>query len=269
MSKTIAIAGMGWLGQPLASHLSVLGFQVRGSVTNLKKAITFKKQGLDVHQIVISEGGVQGGISKFLDDVDCLVVMIPPGLRRNTGSDFVLKMTHLLREIVAAGVKKVVLVSSISVYGNLQGTVNEKDIPKPEGESGRQLYQVEQLFFNTEELQTTIVRFGGLFGGSRQPVRYLSGRTGLRGGNAPVNLIHRNDCIGILSEIIKQDAFGHIFNAVVPHHPTKSIYYQQRAKTLNLEPPQFLSEAEDVFKTVNSTQLDAILNYAFKVDTLY
>ena len=44
MSKTIAIAGMGWLGQPLAQKLKSLGFKVKGSVTQLEKAISLKKK---------------------------------------------------------------------------------------------------------------------------------------------------------------------------------------------------------------------------------
>ena len=78
MSKTIAIAGMGWLGQPLAQKLKSLGFKVKGSVTQLDKAISLKKNGFEVYPITISEDGVFGIIQEFLDEVDDLVVMIPP-----------------------------------------------------------------------------------------------------------------------------------------------------------------------------------------------
>ncbi len=265
MKKVVAIAGMGWLGLPLAQRLQTLGYTVKGSVTTKPKAETLRASGFHTLVVEISENGVSGDIDLLLAEADFLVIMIPPGLRKYTGADYVLKMSHFLAEIQRAAVHNVILVSSTSVYGDAQERVTEKDIPKPETEAGRQLLQVEQLFFTSEQITTTIVRFGGLFGGSRQPVRYLAGRTNLSNGDAPVNLIHREDCIGILTEIIKQEAFGHIFNAVIPEHPSKREYYMQTAMTLNLEPPSYSEEnSEELFKEVHSNNLDRVLNYSFK-----
>lgn len=265
MKKTVAIAGMGWLGLPLAQKLQTLGYDVKGSVTSRKKAKTLQNNGYHTLVVEISENGVSGDIELLLANTDFLVIMIPPGLRKYTGADYVLKMSHFLAEIQRSTVQKVILVSSTSVYGDDQEKVTEQDLPRPETEAGRQLLQVEQLFFTSEHLKTTIVRFGGLFGGSRQPVRYLAGRSNLSNGDAPVNLIHRVDCIGILSEIIKQDAFGHIFNAVMPQHPTKRKYYVASAKELNLAPPTYSEESsEEHFKEVNSQNISRILNYSFK-----
>lgn len=84
-------------------------------------------------------------------------------------------------------------------------------------------------------------------------------------GDAPVNLIHRDDCINILVNIIKQDAFGTVFNAVNPYHPKKSEYYIQKAKELSLEPPTFAeSNVDEKFKQVDSENLKKVLDYAFK-----
>jgi len=266
MNKTIAIAGMGWLGLPLAQHLKSLGFQVKGSVTQLEKATTLQKSGFDVYAVTISETGVQGSVQGFLKNVSDLVIMIPPGLRRNTGSDYVLKMTHFLEEIERAAIPNCIFVSSTSVYGDSQGTVTEKDLPQPENEAGRQLFQVEQLFF-TASCSTSIIRFGGLYGGNRQPARYLAGRENLSGGSAPVNLIHRRDCISIISEIIKTQSYGHIFNAVHPQHPPKREYYAQKSVELGLQPPQYsVTDTSEKFKKVDSQNLNDILRYSFVND---
>ncbi len=263
MSKTIAIAGMGWLGLPLAHRLKILGYTVKGSVTSKEKAADLKKNGLNAFPIMISEDGVSGQTKEFLEGVKDIIVMIPPGLRRNTGSDYVLKMSHFLSEIEACNVENIVFVSSTAVYGDAQGKVTEKELPKPENEAGRQLLQVEQLFF-TSRCNTSIVRFGGLYGGSRQPARYLAGRENLSNGNAPVNLIHRDDCISILVEIVKQQAYGHIFNAVHPSHPSKSSYYIQKAKDLGLDPPTYMkNEPAASFKQVDSVHLKQHLNFSF------
>lgn len=266
MIKTIGIAGLGWLGKPLANRLLTLGYQVKGTVTSREKAITLQTKGFNAFAVEINETGVKGEVQGFLKHLDTLIVMIPPGLRRNTGADYVLKMTHFLGELETAKIPHCIFISSTSVYGDAQGTVTETDLPVPENEAGRQLKQVEQLFF-TSASKTSIVRFGGLIGGSRQPVKYLAGRTNLSGGTAPVNLIHREDCIGLLVAIIKQEAYGHIFNGVHPNHPTKERYYTKKAKELDLEPPQF-DEAivGEIFKQVDSINLERVLGFEFKVE---
>ena len=265
MNKKIAIAGLGWLGQPLAYRLASLGYTVKGSVTTIEKATLLHKNGFEAYPVEISESGIEGEIKALLKNVDCLLIMIPPGLRKNTGADYVLKMAHLLEAINESKVSKIILISSTSVYDDSQGNVTEKDEPKPQTIAGKQLRQVEELFINSEGLLTTIVRFGGLIGGSRNPAKYLAGRKDLSDGNAPVNLIHRDDCISILVEILKQDAFGKTFNAVNPNHPKKADYYIQKTKELGLEPPTFAeTDLNEIFKQVDSENLKAILNYTFK-----
>lgn len=265
INKTIAIAGLGWLGQPLGYRLASLGYTVKGSVTTIEKATLLQQNGFDVYPVEISENGIKGEIQALLNNADCLMIMIPPGLRRSTGADYVLKMTHFLEAIKQSAVKKIILVSSTSVYDDSQGDVTERDEPMPQTIAGKQLRQVEELFTNSEGLQTTVVRFGGLIGGSRNPAKYLAGRKDLSDGNAPVNLIHRDDCINILIEILKQDAFGTVFNAVNPNHPKKADYYIQKAKDMGLEPPTFAEgDSDEIFKQVDSENLKAVLDYSFK-----
>jgi nucleoside-diphosphate-sugar epimerase len=264
-NNTIAIAGLGWLGQPLAYRLATLGYTVKGSVTTVAKATLLQQNGFDAYPVEIFESGIEGELKALLNNADCLVIMIPPGLRKNTGADYVLKMAHLLEAIKQSAVSKIILVSSTSVYDDSQGNVTEMDEPKPETIAGKQLRQVEELFIDSEEFQTTVVRFGGLIGGSRNPAKYLAGRKDLADGNAPVNLIHRDDCIAILIEILKQEAFGKTFNAVNPNHPKKADYYIEKAKELGLEPPTFAeAKTNEVFKQVDSDNLKRVLNYSFK-----
>jgi len=265
LNKKITIAGLGWLGKAFAATLINLGYTVKGSVTDASKAQKLSESGITAYPLVITEGGVTGKVDTLLSDTDVLVIMIPPGLRKNTGANYALKMAHFLHQIERTSIQKVILISSTSVYDDEQGQVTEKDIPQPQTNAGKQLYDVEQLFFNTPAIETTIVRFGGLFGGSRNPVTFLAGRTGLSNGNAPVNMIHRDDCIGILLSIIQKNAFGHIFNAVSPEHPTKRDYYTEQAKKLNLEAPRYDTEDATVFKKVDSTSVSDVLGYTFKV----
>lgn len=265
MQTNVTIAGLGWLGKPFAESLKIYGYNVKGSVTDPKKAAALSKSGLMAYPMVISEDGVSGMVETLLSNTDILVCMIPPGLRRNTGANYALKMAKFLEAIETSKIKKLILISSTSVYADHQGTVTEKDVPLPETEAGKQLYEVEQLFYNAPNIECTVLRFGGLYGGSRNPVKFLAGRKDLANGDSPVNLIHREDCIGILLEIIQQDAFGHIINAVYPAHPLKKVYYVEEAKKLGLDPPKYSSKEEATYKQVESIIVPGILNYQFSV----
>ena len=266
MSKTIAIAGLGWLGMPLAQCLMMQGHIVKGSVTSVKKASSLQAKGVDAYAVDMTENGVIGAPQGLLKNAEIVIIMIPPGLRRSSGADYVLKMSHFLIEVEKSVVSQVIFVSSTSVYGDAQGVVTERDMPIPENDAGQQIFKAEQLFFNAPSLETSIVRFGGLYGGTRQPVKFLAGRKNLSGGVAPVNLIYRDDCIRIISEIIKQQRFGHVFNAVHPSHPLKRDYYPLKAEALSLEPPMYAEYTDELYKQVDSVNLKLVLGYEFKQD---
>ncbi|RXG14349.1 NAD(P)H-binding protein [Leeuwenhoekiella aestuarii] len=260
----IAIAGLGWLGLPLAAQLQELGHTVKGSVTSKTKQAELKTYGVDVYQVEIAEDEIRGEINSFLADSEILIILIPPGLRRNTGHNHALRMAQLLDAVEKSSIPKVILISSTGVYDDSQGKVTEADVPKPQDNKGKQLVEVEQIFFKSTAVKTTVIRFGGLFGGSRNPVKYLAGRTGLSNGNAPVNLIHREDCMGVILGVIYKNAFGHILNAVHPDHPAKAVYYKKQAEALGLEPPLYESDRDQTFKQVDSVNLKPLLGYTFQ-----
>jgi len=60
------------------------------------------------------------------------------------------------------------------------------------------LYRSEQLFHENTNFQTTVIRLAGLIGPGRNPARFFAGKTNIPNGNAPVNLIHLDDCIGFI-----------------------------------------------------------------------
>lgn len=237
--------GCGWLGLPLAKTLLSKGYSVSGTTTSPEKMEELRALGISPFQINLSPNAIEGDIKEFLSKLDVLIINVPPKLRGTQRESYVDKMQLLLTEIEASHLSKIVFVSSTAVYGDAEGEVTEATIPIPTTESGKQLLVCEQLFQNTSDLKTTIIRFGGLIGPKRHPITMLSGRQNLSNGNAPINLIHLNDCIKMIITIIEKDYWDETFNGVYPLHPTKREYYTSEAKKRNLEPPHYSSETDN------------------------
>ncbi|MFN9115334.1 MAG: SDR family NAD(P)-dependent oxidoreductase, partial [Bacteroidota bacterium] len=85
---------------------------------------------------------------------------------------------------------------------------------------------------------------------------------------APINLIHLDDCIGIIERIIEQEFWGEILNGVTPFHPSREDYYQQKAAEKNLPLPEFDHQLLSRGKTISSSKVENILKYQFKVKSL-
>ena len=266
--KKISILGCGWLGFPLAKALLENGFTVNGSTTSTEKISTLKNAGISPFLIELGEVTINGNVSKFLDGSQVLIIDIPPKLRGTATENFVAKIKNLIPFIEKSGIKKVIFVSSTSVYSDENKLVTEETIANPDTESGKQLLSCELLLQNNSNFETTVLRFGGLIGEDRNPIRFLAGRTNIENPNAPINLIHQEDCIGIILKIIESNCWGETFNAVAPFHPSREAYYTQKAKEYDLELPIFATSKPSIGKTILSDKLEKVLNYQFIKDSL-
>lgn len=264
MIKKISILGCGWLGLPLAKAFISKGSTVKGSTTSVEKLTFLKDFEIESFLISLSANVIEGDIHSFLEDSEILIIDIPPKLRGNSKENFIGKINTLIPFIEKNKVKKVLFVSSTSVYADGNEEITEASLARPDTESGRQLLEVEQLLLHNSNFKTTVLRFGGLIGEDRHPVRFLTGRENIENPKAPINLIHQVDCIGIILKIIETNCWGETFNAVAPFHPSKEDYYTQKAVIMNLPLPKFTSGSLSVGKTVLSDKIEHILGYKFR-----
>jgi nucleoside-diphosphate-sugar epimerase len=264
----ISILGCGWLGLPLAKALIENGFSVKGSTTSTDKLTALENAGIIPFLIEIGENAIKGDIEQFLELSQILIINIPPKLRGNSTENFVSKTEKILQFIEKSGIKKVLFVSSTSVYSDEDKVVTEETIPSPDSESGKQLFECEKLYQENSRFETTILRFGGLIGEDRHPMYFLAGRSNIENPEAPINLIHQEDCIGIILKIIDRNCWQETFNAVAPFHPSREEYYSNKAKEYNLEPPIFTNSKPSIGKTILSDKLENVLKYQFKKGSL-
>lgn len=263
MKKKIAVFGCGWLGLPLAKILIEQDYSINGSTTTKAKLSVLEENNISPFLIDLNLDLDEKAMISFLYEVEILIINIPPRMKIGKVANYASKMKKLYQHVKKSDIKKVLFVSSTSVYGEIEGEVTEQTIPSPLSESGKELLKAENIFKEDVDLQTTIVRFGGLIGLDRHPVYQLSKKKEIQNGNFPINLIHLNDCISIIDLIIKKKYWGELFNAVYPHHPTKSVYYTEKAKEKGLEIPNFIENQQKIGKKISSYELIYVKNYEF------
>lgn len=259
----ISILGCGWLGLPLAKALLEKGFLINGSTTSEEKILILKNKGINPFLIRLDSQNVVGEMDHFLDGSTTLIIDIPPKLRGNSTEDFVGKIQNLIPHLENSTLKNVLFISSTSVYGENNTIITEETTTNPDTEGGRQLVKAEALLQKNSHFKTTILRFGGLIGEDRNPVKFLSGRENIENPEAPINLIHQEDCIGIILKILETDSWNETFNAVTPFHPSREQYYTQKATDLNLVPPKFNTKNASKGKIVLSDKIESVLKYTF------
>jgi len=271
----ISILGCGWLGLPLAKSLLSKDYEVKGSTTSESKLEILENAGILPFQIQLEANQIIGNMEDFLKETDVLVIDIPPGLRREVSTSnemtFVNKIKNLIPFIEKSGIQKVVFVSSTSVYGDSFPIVEitEETKPNPDTESGKQLVIAETLLQSNPHFKTTVICFGGLLGDDRHPIKFLAGRTNVENPDAPVNMIQREDCIGVIEKALdfaRDDnwEWNQTFNAVAPQHPTRKAYYHKKAENLNLPLPIFAENLESKGKIISSKKVETILGYSFQ-----
>ena len=73
-----------------------------------------------------------------------------------------------------------------------------------------------------------------------------------------MNLIHRDDCIGIISQIVKQKVWGDLFNCVADTHPSKRQFYTQAAHFIGEKEPEFSASTTTSFKIINNQKVKKV-----------
>jgi nucleoside-diphosphate-sugar epimerase len=260
----VSILGTGWLGLPLAKALIAEGYAIKGSTTTADKLELIKQEGVEPYILDLDKFSIEDTIA-FMKGSDVLIINIPPKVKANEVS-YADRLSQLLPFIGQEGISRVLFVSSTSVYADDNTTVTEFALPMPDTESGKQVLEAELIFEEAMSFKTTILRFGGLIGADRHPVKFLAGRENIANPEAPVNLIYLEDCIGIISKIITADCWGEVFNGVSPDHPSREDYYTRKAVESGLPAPKFNYSEPSVGKTVSGRKVNDMLDYEFKQD---
>ena len=251
MYQNISILGCGWLGMALALALIKKGSNVKGSVTSNKNFDRFKSNELTPFKIDIR---LREDMSDFLSS-ELLIILIT--------SKIIDDYHYLIDQIEKSDISKVIFISSTSVYPDCNGVVDEESETKNSA-----LAEIESLFRKSPQFQSTVIRFGGLFGYDRQPGNFIKDGKKIKNPEGYINFIHRDDCIQIIEKLLEKNIWNHTLNACADSHPKRREFYKKAYNKLARPDPIFDETALTSFKIVDSEKLKSLLNYRFKYSDL-
>ena len=266
-APTVAVLGCGWLGLALARSLVAAGHPVLGTTTTPETLPALAAAGIQPHLLRLGAdfgGAAEALLLRLLQAADVLVLNVPPRTASAGAYPALLRPVH--RAVAAAGTKHVLFVSSTSVYPDEARVMREGDALSTRDASSDVLRAEGHFVPRYGQWKSTVVRLGGLIGPGRAPGRFLAGRHDLAQGNAPVNLVHLTDAVGVLAAIIRHETWGHTFNVCAAQHPSRRVFYPSAAAYLQLEFPTFKDENGVSGKIIDSSLVRRTVPYQFQHD---
>ncbi len=257
----IAIIGCGWLGFPLAISLIDKGYYVKGSTTSKEKIATLSAHHIDPFLVQLNPN-LAGDDPQIFLDVDLLIINIPPGRSSGDVSSYQLKIKNLATEISQSPIKKLIFISSTSVYREVNNYVDETSLNLDDSDAAIRMLDAENILKAIKGVDVTIIRMAGLIGPERHPGRFFAGKENIPNGLSPVNLIHLDDCVGLIEHVMENNLWGETFNGAAPSHPAKADFYDLASQKLYNKNAIFVKEQGN-FKIVDSSKI-ITKGYQFK-----
>lgn len=261
-AQTVSIIGCGWLGLPLAEHLIRQHYYVVGSTTSVEKLPILRQKGINAYPLRLTPQP-DGDIGPLLN-TDTLMINVPPKAGQLGDAFHPRQIGYLTDSLRSSPIAHIIYVSSTSVYPELNRLMTEEDVQTEAQSAAPALVQAEELVQTLAADRTvTVLRCGGLMGYDRIPGKYVAGRT-VNSGSVPVNYLHRDDAVGILTALIQQRPAG-VFNAVAPEHPTREAVYRRSCAEFGYALPTFIEPAEPVlYKLISPAKLIQTTGYEFR-----
>lgn len=230
----ISIIGCGWLGLPLAKNLLSKGHTVLGSTTSEDKLATLEKAGIRAFLLKMTPEP-EGELEQLLQ-ADLVFINIPPKSRTHSADYHEKQIDHLRKAVDRCDAEHIIFISSTSYYPNINQIVTSEtqhDLDK--GSTEAVVLAEEAIKQSGKNLM--ILRCGGLLGVDRIPGKWFAGKE-TSGANTPVNYVHRDDAIQVITHFIEKGFKGTLVkNLVADDHPTKKDVHENMAEKYGFEKP--------------------------------
>lgn len=248
----------------MALRFVALDYTVKGSTTSADKLAVLKSGKIIPYQLTCSSQSLEGeNIADFFFS-EKLFVNIP--FRRDLADPFeyVRQMQLVFRHARSAGIKQLVMASSTAVYPLNNKAAKESDQIVSDGDRSQALLDAENVFLRQNDMCASVIRLAGLYGPGREIGSFLKKDTArTKDGDAPVNLVHLDDCIGVITALFEKEFCGEIFNVCADAHPLRKDLYAHVAVAMKIKQPVFAENESPRYKIVCNDKVKALLGYRF------
>jgi nucleoside-diphosphate-sugar epimerase len=281
----VLIVGCGYVGLPLGKELVRQGHEVFGLRRSALAEVELRAAGIRPLHADITQPETLTGLPRDFDwVVNCTASGGggPEDYRRI----YLDGNRNLVAWLAGSPLRKFVYTSSSSVYGQNDGsTVTEESPAEPEAPTAKVLVEAEQFLLaaaggpqarppHRRKFPAVILRVAGIYGPGRGHwfKAFLRGDARLEGdGRRILNMIHRDDLIGVIIAALERGAPGEIYNAADNEPVSQREFFQWLADALQRPlPPMVAAEAESLrrrgvtHKRVSNAKLRQALDYVLR-----
>ncbi|CCN47713.1 putative Nucleoside-diphosphate-sugar epimerase [Vibrio nigripulchritudo MADA3029] len=237
----IVVVGAGWLGLPLAKHLISNDHQVVATKTSQQGIDQLSAQSIEGVAFSFSER-LEENINRLTQiftshQADIVVGAFPPGFRKGNGEQYALHWQAMSEAANKAGVKKIVKVSSTTVYPEQSLDMTEEKASLSIAIENKEFSDKAVIMLKAEQaiidsgLDYVVVRCSGLVGSDRHPSRF-AGRLKSVSKSAPANMLHQDDAVGVVAFAVT-NLHNTVVNATSPSTVSKAEYYQRAIEAID------------------------------------
>jgi nucleoside-diphosphate-sugar epimerase len=276
----VLIVGCGYVGLPLGVELARQGHEVFGVRRSAEAAEKLKASGIQPLVADITRPEALHSLPGRFDWVVNLVSSDKGGASEYRAV-YLEGTKNLIDCLAVAPPRKFVYTSSTGVYGQTDGSqVKETSPTEPAVETAQILVQTENLLLEAcqqKKFPAVILRVAGIYGPERGHYfkQYLNNEARIAGrGERIMNMIHRDDVVGIIMAALRDARPGEIYNAVDDEPVTQLHFFRWLSETLGKWMPPFAGEDEAearkrglTHKKVLNRKLKMELGYNFKYPT--
>jgi nucleoside-diphosphate-sugar epimerase len=234
----VLIVGCGYVGLPLGGELMKQGHQVRGLCRTDAGVAAMQAAGIPPLQADVTQAAE---LKKIDGDYDWVVNTVSAGgggveeYRRI----YLEGTRHLLEFMQARPPRRFVYTSSTGVYAQTDGLPVKEDHPaEANTETNQVLIDTEKLLIEAHarsHFPAVILRVAGIYGPGRCHYlrKFVNNEIRIEGhGERHMNMIHRDDVVGVILAALRNGRPGQTYNAVDDEPVTELHFFRWLSETL-------------------------------------
>lgn len=270
----VLIVGCGYVGLPLGKELVRQGHEVFG--LRRSRPDELRAAGITPLPSDVTQPETLAGLPREFDwIVNCAAS--GGGSADDYRRLYLEGNRNLVAWLAGSPLKKFIYTSSTSVYAQNDGSVVTEQSPaQPETATAKILVETEKLLLAPvqDQFPAVILRVAGIYGPGRGHAfkQFLTGEARIEGdGSRHLNMIHRDDLLGIIIAALEHGRPGEIYNTADNEPVVQLKFFEWLAAELMRPPPPQIAGNAEIWrkrgvtnKRVSNAKLRAELKYEFK-----